>query len=109
MTQEITLEELRSKIGDRTAVVVEILPEASYASGHLPGALNLPLDRVEAEAGQRLPDPRGEIVVYCSGPTCKNSHIARSKLTAMGYERVRVFSGGKATWKDAGLELERIS
>ena len=106
MSPEITLSELSPKIRSRAAVVVEALPAASFASGHLPGAVNLPLDRLESDAKERLPDRDAEIVVYCSGPTCNNSHVAQRKLTAMGYSRVRVFSGGKAAWKDAGLELE---
>jgi rhodanese-related sulfurtransferase len=106
MSHEITLNELSPKIRDRAAIVVEALPAASFAAGHLPGAVNLPLDRLESDAKERLPDPDAEIVVYCSGPTCNNSHVAHRKLTAMGYRHVRVFSGGKAAWKDAGLALE---
>ena len=106
MSHEITLNELSPKIRDHAAIVVEALPPAHFAAGHLPGALNLPLDRLESDAKVRLPDPDAEIVVYCSGPTCNNSHVAQRKLAAMGYTRVRVFSGGKAAWKDAGLALE---
>jgi rhodanese-related sulfurtransferase len=106
MSTEITFEELSAKIRSRSATVVEALPSASYAAGHLLGAVNLPLDRLETEAAARLPDRSAEIVVYCSGPTCNNSHVAQRKLAAMGYAHVRVFSGGKAAWKDAGLALE---
>ena len=35
------------------------------------------------------------------------SNIAAAKLTALGYADVRVFAGGKAAWKDAGLAFEQ--
>jgi rhodanese-related sulfurtransferase len=106
MSPEISLEELSPMIRLHSATVVEALPVGSYASGHLPGAVNLPLDRLESEAPHLLPDRDANIVVYCSGPTCNNSHLAQQKLSAMGYSHVCVFRGGKAAWKDAGLPLE---
>lgn len=105
MSTEITLDELSPLVRLHTATIVEALPGASYAAGHLPGAVNLPLDRVESDAARALPNRDADIVVYCSGPTCNNSHVARRKLASMGYSHVRVFTGGKAAWKDAGFEL----
>jgi rhodanese-related sulfurtransferase len=83
-----------------------VLPLAHYASGHIPGAVHLPLDGFEGAAASALPDRDADVVVYCSGPTCRNSHLAAEKLAALGYRSVRVFAGGKAEWKDAGLPLE---
>jgi rhodanese-related sulfurtransferase len=106
MSTEITVPELTSKIRERARfVLVEALPPAYYDAGHLPGAINLPLDAIEPRAAEVLPEKDTEIVVYCSGPTCQNSHVAARKLTSMGYGRVRVFSGGKAEWTQAGHSL----
>jgi rhodanese-related sulfurtransferase len=106
MSQEISAQELSSEIQKGSVTVIEVLPESSFISGHLPGAMNLPLEGFEAAAVARLPQRNAEIVVYCSGPTCPNSHLAGKKLSGMGYTQVRVFAGGKAAWKDAGLPLE---
>jgi len=46
------------------AQVVEVLPVKEYREDHLPGAINLPLRRLEAEARRRL-DPKRPVVVYC--------------------------------------------
>lgn len=107
MIQTITLTEIRERTGrgDRLAVA-EVLPLASYASGHIPGAVHLPLDGFDAAAARALPDRDADVVVYCSGPTCRNSHLAAEKLAALGYRSVRVFAGGKAEWRDAALPLE---
>jgi rhodanese-related sulfurtransferase len=91
--------------GDSPPIVAEILGPQQFASGHLPGALNLPLDGLLENAARLLPDKAAAIVVYCSSSTCQNSHIAERKLRSLGYQNVRVFAGGKAAWKDAGRPL----
>ena len=63
--------ELAAKIdccGDEF-LLIETLPEMYYRHTHLPGAINLPLDRVKELAPAVLPDKRAEIVVYCADAT----------------------------------------
>jgi len=66
----ITREALKSKIdrGERVTIV-ETLSPASFARGHLPGAINLPPERLTELAPALLRDRHAEIVVYCSTPT----------------------------------------
>ena len=63
MATPIRLDQLLELI-DRRAQVVEVLPEDDYAPLHLPGAINLPLRRLDAQAVTVL-DPSRPIVVYC--------------------------------------------
>ena len=66
MTASIGREELKAKIdswGD--VVLVETLDPEYYEGAHLPGALNLPPDRIGELAPQILPDKDANIVVYC--------------------------------------------
>ena len=46
------------------AQLVEVLPREEYEEEHLPGAINLPLRRLEKEARERL-DPNRAVIVYC--------------------------------------------
>ena len=46
------------------ATLVEVLPEAEYREQHLPGAINVPLKRLDAESVSRL-DRGRPVVVYC--------------------------------------------
>jgi rhodanese-related sulfurtransferase len=70
MSDTISRDDLKAKIdrGENFALV-ETLPEATYHHAHLPGAINLPPDRVKELAPRLLPDKSAEIVVYCSSPT----------------------------------------
>jgi len=104
---QITCEELRKKIdgGDEFALV-DALSTISYAGAHLPGAIHIPPERVDALAPRRIPDQGSEVVVYCSNPKCVSSVQVASKLVELGYTNVRHFAGGKDEWRGAGLPLE---
>ena len=107
MSKEISTTTLKIALSQSAPpVLIEVLPGASYEKEHLPGAVNIPLDGFVERVRTSLPDPRTELVVYCSGPTCANSHTAARKLEELGYENVRVYSGGKAAWREAGLAFE---
>ena len=107
MSRIIQREELRIKLSSaRRPVLVEALPEKYYVGQHLPGALHLPHDQVDALAAGVLPEKSAEIVVYCANRQCQNSHIAAHRLSALGYTNVSVYAGGKQDWEEAGLPFE---
>ena len=64
MVHEIDRERVR-RLMERGAQIVDVLPAQEYGEDHLPGAINLPLRRIESEAGQVL-DRRRPVVVYCA-------------------------------------------
>jgi hypothetical protein len=70
MVATISRDNLKAKLdrGDRFQLV-EALPESAFQMAHLPGALNLPQDRLRERAPQVLPDKNAEIIVYCASPT----------------------------------------
>jgi rhodanese-related sulfurtransferase len=63
MPREIDREELRRLVAEG-AQLVEVLPANEYEEDHLPGAINLPLRRLEAEAREVL-DIGRPVIVYC--------------------------------------------
>jgi rhodanese-related sulfurtransferase len=70
MVPTISRDELKKKINEGAKfTLVETLPEISYHHQHLPGALNLPPDKLLELAPKVLPDKNAEIVVYCASPT----------------------------------------
>jgi len=70
MDSTVTRDELRRRIERKGRFfLVEAQAPMMYEDAHLPGALNLPPNRVAELAPRILPDKDAEIVVYCSGPT----------------------------------------
>jgi rhodanese-related sulfurtransferase len=66
----IDRDELQSKIeSNERFFLVETLPEEKYRQAHLPGALNLPPDRLKELAPFVLPDKDALVIVYCASPT----------------------------------------
>jgi len=70
MPKTISRDELKQKIDRKDDFhLVETLSATSYHHNHLPGAVNLPPERVAELASQLLPDKSADIVVYCANPT----------------------------------------
>ncbi len=67
--QDISRDEVARRIGDGRLTIVDVLPRESYESGHLPGAVSLPIAELTERARELLPDLDQEIAVYCGGFT----------------------------------------
>lgn len=107
MIPTITLEELKAELDAGTELtLVEALGPMYYEEAHLPGAVNVPHDRVDELAPMVLPEKDAEIVVYCANGPCRNSAEATRRLIALGYTNVRDYHEGKAEWLEAGLPTE---
>ena len=66
MVATISRDELKSKIDRRDQfALVEALGEGTYRRSHLPGAVNIPMDKVKELAPRLLPDKNADVVVYC--------------------------------------------
>jgi rhodanese-related sulfurtransferase len=63
MPHEIGRDELQRLVA-QGAQLVEVLPANEYQEDHLPGAINLPLRKLEKEARSAV-DPEIPLIVYC--------------------------------------------
>ena len=109
MTDHITRSELRELLDTSAVTVVEALGAPYYASGHLPGAINIPHTEVKELAPELLPDKDAAIVTYCSNTACPNSGVALAQLRKLGYTNVRKYAEGKQDWEESGLPLHRAA
>ncbi len=66
---DIPHDELVAGLAAGSFTLVDVLAPESYESGHIPGALSLPLADLPDRAGAVLPDRNGAIVTYCGGYT----------------------------------------
>ena len=94
---------LRTVLDRGEVALLDVRPEEEYQAGHLPNAINVPLDRLE-QMLDHLPRHQ-EIVAYCRGPYCVLSHEAIRVLRRRGF-KVRRFEEGYPEWKAAGLPVE---
>jgi rhodanese-related sulfurtransferase len=94
---------LMERLSDGSVVVLDVRPEEEYRAGHIPGALSVPVDALEA-ALQTLPKDK-EVVAYCRGPYCVFSDEAVAFLRSRGYRANRL-AEGLPDWRAAGMPVE---
>jgi len=100
----VSREELLEGIQNNNLTLLDVRPQHEFEAGHLPEAINAPLDELE-NLLMHLPKD-SDIVAYCRGPYCALSHKAVAKLSRLGY-RVRRYEEGFPEWKALGLPIER--
>lgn len=96
--------ELLERAKKGLVTVLDVRPPEEYAAGHIPGAINVPLEKLESFLS-RLPK-RKEVVAYCRGPYCLMSFEAVEKLRSRGW-RARRLANGLPEWRAAGLPIAR--
>ena len=85
-------------------VLLDVRSPASFAEGHVPGAVNLPHGKIiESKLAAW---PMGTIfVTYCGGPHCNGAARGALRLAELG-RPVKIMAGGVTGWLDEGFELE---
>jgi len=107
MNKTITREQIKEKLDIETPmIIIEALPKEYFDDEHLPSALNIPHDEIQARASDMLPDKEACIVVYCASTDCQNSKIATATLQQMGYSNALEYVEGKQHWLEAHLPIE---
>jgi rhodanese-related sulfurtransferase/DNA-binding transcriptional ArsR family regulator len=96
--------EVLARLKNGLITVLDVRPAEEYAAGHLPGAINVPVDRLEKFLS-KLPK-RKEVLAYCRGPYCLMSFEAVEKLRKRGFKAKRL-ENGYPEWRAAGLPVER--
>ena len=67
MDSTISTKDLKSKLDKNQGItVVETLAPEAYREAHLPGAVNIPPEKIKELAPQLLPNKDAEIVTYCA-------------------------------------------
>lgn len=95
--------ELLRRVRGGEVMLLDVRPTDEFRAGHVPGAVSVPLEELEAWIG-RL-EPGREIVAYCRGPYCVFAREAVEALRTHGIEARRA-TWGLADWRGAGLPVE---
>jgi rhodanese-related sulfurtransferase len=95
-------------INREDALVIDVRDPGEYGAGHILGARNLPLARIDPQAemradlGKRKDRP---LIVYCDSGA--RASRAAAALRQQGYTQVVNLSGGLGAWQAAGLPVEK--
>jgi len=107
----VTLEEAEDHFAnDRNAVFIDSRSPEQFASGHILGARNLPVQAADGDKKLWLDrwriGPQTTLIVYCSGGQCLDSLKLSLWLRQQGFREARLFRGGWMEWSRAGLPAE---
>jgi rhodanese-related sulfurtransferase len=90
-------------INREDALVLDVREPGEYGAGHILGAKNVPLSRLDdADLAKRRERP---VIVYCD--TGDRASKAISALKKQGFTRVVNLTGGLRAWQQAGLPVEK--
>jgi len=95
--------ELLDRARKGLVTVLDVRPPEEYAAGHLPGAVNIPIQELQKRL-RELPKGR-EVVAYCRGPYCLMSYDAVSLLRKKGIKARRLVAG-LPEWRLSGFPIE---
>lgn len=101
--EPVPARELLERARKGLVTVLDVRPPEEYAAGHLPGAINIPVQELERRI-RELPKRR-EIVAYCRGPYCLMSYDAVALLRKKGL-KARRLEAGLPEWRQGGLPVE---
>ena len=90
-----------SQAGDRPMIVIDVRKSGEYKSGHIPGALNIPHDKLQKKLDQ-LEGANG-VVLYCING--RRTKLAEQTLIENDVDNVFHLEGGLMGWRQAGYKV----
>jgi MFS family permease len=84
--------------------IIDVRTQKEFSLGHVPGALNIPFERIGGQLDTIPGSRRGAVVVYCGyGP---RAWMAGAVLRKHGFTNVSYLAGHFSKWRAAGLREE---
>lgn len=93
-------------INREDALVLDVREPGEYSGGHILGAKNVPLSRIDSGGAELAGKRKDRPVIVC----CESGHRsarAAAVLKGQGYTKVLNLAGGIAAWQQAGLPVEK--
>lgn len=94
--QQISQEEAKEMMDTQEVIILDVREQDEYDSGHIPGAVLLPVGTINDEtASAVIPEKDDTVLVYCRSGN--RSKTASAALAGLGYTNIYEF-GGINTW-----------
>lgn len=101
--EEVRIDELLTRMKSRNIILLDVRPTSEYNTGHIPGAINIPVDDLTYQL-KKLSKNK-EYVAYCRGPFCVFADEAVNILIKKRF-RAKRLAEGFPDWKLKGLPVE---
>lgn len=98
--EAINIEELVTRMKSKNTILLDIRPTEEFNSGHIPGALSVPLETLKTFIKTLAKNK--EYIAYCRGPLCVFADDAVAILNRKGFKAKRL-EEGFPDWKIKGL------
>jgi hypothetical protein len=87
-------------------VVIDVCSAEEFAASHINGAVNVPMDQLEARLPIVVKNKTLPLILVCAaGSRSKRAQAVAQKL---GYEKVHSLQGGLKAWKEANLPVTKV-
>jgi len=87
------------------AVVVDVCEAEEFATGHVVGARNVPLNQLEDKLAAQVKNKNLPLILVCQTGARSGRALAIAKK--LGYEQAQSLAGGLTAWRSANLPLEK--
>ena len=87
------------------ALVVDVSEAEEFATGHIKGARNVPVNDLQARLPEVARNKTVPLILVC--PSGARSKRALGVAKTLGYDKAVVLGGGLKAWRDANLPLEK--
>jgi DNA-binding transcriptional ArsR family regulator len=101
--EDVPREELLRRARSGEVVVLDVRPRHEYTSGHIPGAVSVPVEELEQRLAELPADVH--VVAYCRGAYCVLAYDAVRLLTRHG-RSARRLPEGILEWRLAGMPIK---
>lgn len=103
----ITLGEAEGLFSEGETLFIDSRPKEAFQTGHILGAVNLPVEEYKEEEALDLIflPPEGTVVIYCDGNECNSSLELAKVLHQKGLIDIKIFFGGWIEWMREGLPV----
>ena len=104
---QVSAVQLPQLINQENAVVVDVCQPEEFGKGHIPAAINIPVDQIKEQLGQLEKFRKKDRPIVLSCRSGQRASRAAAVLRKNEFKRVYTLSGGLAAWEKENLPLER--
>lgn len=101
----VTVAEFASVIDNPGVQIIDVRTPEEFTAGHIPGAVNVPVQAPDFAAQVKRLDPNGTYAVYCRSGN--RSKPAVAAMTKAGITKIYELASGTTGWTSDGRSLTR--